>query len=95
MSETTLKTRYGRVLHGFSPEEETRIEQAAMSDPDSRPLTDEEWERVLPTVRVGLEGRLLRLDADVAAPFYASGSGWQKRINDILREWLKTHEMTA
>ena len=95
MSETFLETRDGRRIRLNTPEEEARIHAAAMSDPDSRPLTDEEWERVLPTVRVGLEGRLLRLDADVAAPFCASGSDWQKRINDILREWLKTHEVTA
>ncbi|MDR2209108.1 MAG: BrnA antitoxin family protein [Azoarcus sp.] len=101
MSETFLETRTGRRIRLNTPDEEAKILAGAMSDPDSRPLTDEEWERVLPTVRVGLRGRplkspvTLRLDADIAATFRSSGRGWQTRINEILREWLKSHEMAV
>lgn len=33
----------------------------------------------------------VRYDADVIAAFKATGKGWQTRMNDALREWLKTH----
>jgi uncharacterized protein (DUF4415 family) len=32
----------------------------------------------------------IRYDADVIAAFKATGRGWQTRMNDALREWLKT-----
>ena len=91
----TIKTRSGRILYLNTPEEDAAITAAAMSDPDSIPLTDEEWEEVEKTGRVGRRGRpksdttkehiTLRVDADIVAAFRASGSGWQSRINDILR----------
>jgi uncharacterized protein (DUF4415 family) len=33
----------------------------------------------------------LRLDPDVVAGLRATGSGWQTRVNDAMREWLKAH----
>lgn len=33
----------------------------------------------------------LRLDPEVVAGLRATGSGWQTRVNDAVREWLKTH----
>lgn len=33
----------------------------------------------------------LRIDKDVLAVFKATGKGWQTRMNDALREWIKTH----
>ena len=33
----------------------------------------------------------IRLDADVLEAFRATGKGWQTRINDVLKEWLKKH----
>jgi uncharacterized protein (DUF4415 family) len=33
----------------------------------------------------------LRLSPDVAASFKATGKGWQTRMDNALREWLKTH----
>ena len=33
----------------------------------------------------------VRYDADVVAAFKASGRGWQTRMNEVLREWLKSH----
>ena len=32
----------------------------------------------------------IRIDKDVIARFRALGRGWQTRMNDALREWLKT-----
>jgi uncharacterized protein (DUF4415 family) len=33
----------------------------------------------------------VRYSADVLAAFRAMGKGWQTRMDDALREWLKTH----
>lgn len=33
----------------------------------------------------------IRFDADVLAELKASGRGWQTRVNDAMRDWLKTH----
>lgn len=78
--------------------EDAAITAAAGSDPDAIPFTDEEWEKVKPLVRRG-RGRPLgsgsktqitfRIDTEVLEQFKASGSGWQTRMNDVLREWTK------
>jgi len=33
----------------------------------------------------------IRFDADVLAQLKASGKGWQTRVNDAVKEWLRTH----
>lgn len=33
----------------------------------------------------------IRFDADVLAALRASGKGWQTRVNEIVRDWVKTH----
>ena len=33
----------------------------------------------------------IRLDADIVQSFKGTGSGWQTRLNDALRDWLKFH----
>ncbi len=33
----------------------------------------------------------IRVDADVLAALKASGKGWQTRVNEALRAWLKSH----
>ena len=33
----------------------------------------------------------IRLDADVVQSFRQTGAGWQTRLNNALREWLRTH----
>jgi len=77
-----------------TPEEDAEILAGVVNDPDSRPLTDEEWRDVLPYARIGLKVPVtMRLDADIASYFRASGRGWQTRINEILREWVGAHEL--
>jgi len=36
----------------------------------------------------------IRLDKDILLSFRAAGTGWQTRMNDALREWLKTNSHT-
>ena len=33
----------------------------------------------------------IRLDADIVQAFRRTGSGWQTRLNNALRDWVKTH----
>jgi uncharacterized protein (DUF4415 family) len=33
----------------------------------------------------------IRFDADVLASLKASGKGWQTRVNDAMREWIRAH----
>ncbi|MBS4098697.1 MAG: BrnA antitoxin family protein [Sulfuricella sp.] len=33
----------------------------------------------------------MRFDADVLAALKTSGKGWQTRVNEMVREWLKGH----
>lgn len=33
----------------------------------------------------------IRLDADILSAFKRTGSGWQTRLNNALRDWLSTH----
>jgi uncharacterized protein (DUF4415 family) len=69
------------------------------SDPDDAPdLSAPEWQRRFDGVKVS-RGRpklddpkvsnTIRLDADIIEKFRAKGPGWQTRINDALRDWLK------
>jgi uncharacterized protein (DUF4415 family) len=94
----TIKTRAGRTIILPTPEEDAAITAAAMADPDAMPLTDAEWEAAKPQLRRGRPiaehtkiHTGLRLDAEVVAAFKAGGQGWQTRINDALKDWLKTH----
>ena len=80
-----------------TPEEDAAITAAAMSDPDAVPFTDAEWEQVKPLVRRGRplgSGSktqvTLRLDVELVQKFRATGDGWQTRINDALKSWVRT-----
>lgn len=39
------------------------------------------------------ESQTVRFDRDIIAAFKATGKGWQTRMNEALREWLKEHPM--
>lgn len=82
-----------------TPEEDAVITVAALSDPDALPLTDAEWAAAKPLARIGRPPSAkplkvpttIRFDADVLAALKASGKGWQTRVNDAMRDWLKSH----
>jgi uncharacterized protein (DUF4415 family) len=76
--------------------EEAQINAAALGDPDNQPLTDNELQqfRKVPGRPQGSgkkEQVTIRLDIEVLDQFRASGNGWQTRINDALRDWIKQH----
>jgi len=45
-----------------------------------------------PKAAVNKERVTLRLSPEVVQAFRASGKGWQTRVNEALREWVKTHQ---
>ena len=67
-------------------------------DEDERPLTAEEMRAGIALARkrgrpLGStkESTTVRFDRDVLDAFRAGGPGWQTRMNDALRDWLKEH----
>jgi uncharacterized protein (DUF4415 family) len=70
-------------------------------DEDDRPATEEELQAALAAAAQKRRGRpagsgtkeqvALRVDREVLAAFRATGPGWQTRMNDVLREWVKAH----
>ena len=77
----------------------------AWIDPDDAPeLSDEFFERADEYVGQTLVKRgrplgsgtkistTIRFDADIVAAFRAAGPGWQSRMNEALREWLRGRE---
>ena len=68
-------------------------------DDDERPLTKEEMRAGMAAAKkrgrpVGSskEQVAIRFDRDVLAAFRAAGPGWQTRMNDALKDWLRTHK---
>jgi len=91
------KLKPGTILP--TPEEDVLITAAAAADPDARPLSDEEWLAARPLARIGRPKAAvtkvpttIRFDPDVLAALKSTGSGWQTRVNDTMREWVKTHK---
>jgi uncharacterized protein (DUF4415 family) len=68
-------------------------------DEDERPLTRDEMREGLAQARrrgrppgSKKESTTIRFDTDVLDAFRAAGPGWQSRMNDALKDWLKTHK---
>ncbi len=47
--------------------------------------------RTLPTQKNTQISTTIRLDREVIDAFRANGKDWQNSINEILKDWLKTH----
>ncbi|MES2772388.1 MAG: BrnA antitoxin family protein [Pseudomonadota bacterium] len=75
--------------------ENAAINASALTDPDNSPLTDEQLKQFKrkPGRPSGSAKELvsLRLDTTVLDAFRALGSGWQTRINDVLKDWTIRH----
>ncbi|MCL2830378.1 MAG: BrnA antitoxin family protein [Betaproteobacteria bacterium] len=67
-------------------------------DEDDRPLSREEMragiaaakKRGRPAGSGAKEQVAIRFDREVLAAFRADGPGWQTRMNEALKDWLKT-----
>jgi uncharacterized protein (DUF4415 family) len=78
-----------------SDQEEADINAGIAADPDTRELTDKEFQQLRPMGRpkaeVTKERITIRLSPDVVAKFRATGRGWQSRMDKALREYLRDH----
>ncbi|MDL2284462.1 BrnA antitoxin family protein [Oxalobacter sp. OttesenSCG-928-P03] len=82
-----------------TPEEDMAINAGIDADPDTYELSDAEFAELKP-----MRGRprgsgkkvqmTVRFDADVIDAFKSTGTGWQTRMNDALREWLGNQNAT-
>jgi uncharacterized protein (DUF4415 family) len=74
------------------------------TDPDDAPELTDEWFEQADLYKdgqlvrrgrpVGISTKIsttVRFDAEVLTAFRASGKGWQTRMNNALRDWLKSH----
>ncbi len=82
-----------------TPEEDATINAGIAADADTYEPTKAEFTQLRPAT-----GRpksttphkvptTIRFDADVLAALKASGKGWQTRVNEAVREWLKSHSL--
>src|SRR5579864_8285849 len=88
-----------------TPEEDAAINRGIAADPDTYELSAREIAELKPlgaTRRMGRppkenpkEQVSVRYDADVLEAFRATGEGWQTRMNDALRTYLKEHPLKA
>ena len=81
-----------------SDEEDARIKAGITADPDTHELSAAEFKQLRPMrgrpVGSGTKVQLtVRFDADVIDSFKLAGDGWQTRMNDALRDWLRTHRV--
>lgn len=75
--------------------EDAAINAGIATDEDTYELSDEEFaqtRRMGRPVAVWTKERItIRLSPEVVAHFRATGRGWQTRMDEALKEWLKTH----
>lgn len=80
--------------------------KTTLTDPDNLGTSVADWEGAVlkqggavigkartrgPNTRPIKEQVAVRYSPDVLAAFRATGAGWQTRMNDALRDWLRTH----
>jgi uncharacterized protein (DUF4415 family) len=72
------------------------IERAVAEDPDAPPFwTDEDWANARVVWPQGKAPVTLRLDRDIIAWFKLQGSGYQTRINAVLRGFVEAQKTKA
>ena len=77
--------------------EDAAITQGIEADPDTCELGAADMKRMRKLGRPKSNSPKIQLtvryDAEIVTAFKASGQGWQTRMNDALRDWLKTHRV--
>jgi uncharacterized protein (DUF4415 family) len=68
---------------------EWKIGDQVVSPSEGKTAFREAIKRGRPKAAVKKVSTTIRLDADVLEAFKSTGNGWQTRINNILREWMK------
>lgn len=87
--------------------EEAAIQRGIEADPDNPEWTTDDFAKARPFSEV-MQKRMgrplkenpkeqvtIRYDQDVLEAFRATGAGWQTRMNDALKTYLKEHPLKA
>ena len=85
LERTKSKTDWAR-LRAMTEEE---IEAAARADPEWEGLLDIDWSKAVLVMPRRKEAISIRLDEDVLTFFKNLGSGYQTRINAVLRHFME------
>ena len=82
--------------------EDKAITAAAKADPDAQPLTPKQLQAMVPLKAV--RGRpksenkkllvSVRYSPEVVHYFKATGTGWQTRMDEALKAWVRRHKPT-
>jgi len=79
--------------------EDKEINRGIAADPDTYVPSDEAFSKMKrrgrPTSDITKVQLTVRYDQDVVDAFKAGGPGWQSRMNEALRQWLKEHKRAA
>lgn len=67
---------------------EEEVERAIAEDPEAAGLTPIDWDRTEFVFAAPKTAISIRIDADILDHFKASGPGYQKRINAVLRSYV-------
>lgn len=85
-----------------TPAEDAAINAGIAQDADTMQITAADMARMRPLRAPGRPVAehpkvpvTMRVDADVLAAIKASGSGWQTRVNALLREAVRRGKLTA
>ncbi|MDD5033247.1 MAG: BrnA antitoxin family protein [Methylococcaceae bacterium] len=99
--QTSSKTDWARVKREAEADAPVALDtDAELYDPNDAAAVDAFWDAAI-VRRPGQRGKqktpikvptTIRFDADVLAALKSTGKGWQTRVNDAMREWLKTHQ---
>ena len=95
--KTQSKTDWARVKHEAAAGEPVAADTAAdLYDPNDEAATAAFWAQARVRTRGAQKSptkvpTTIRFDADVLAALKASGRGWQTRVNEAMREWVKSH----
>ena len=71
---------------------ESEIEVAAASDEDAQPTTETFWANAAVVMPRPKRAISLRVDSDVLQWFKSHGSGYQTRMNAVLRAYMKAQQ---
>lgn len=91
-----MSTRSSLKIDIPTAEEDAVITAAAWNDPDNQPLTDIELAQFRQVVGYSNDlvtkvSATVQFDAEVLSAFHASGEEWQTLMNNVLRDWLRSH----